>query len=163
MSESVDVKANVFLYSKVQRQESSLKNSMFVCGTWHNLPCKLTFWGSATIFSDKATSDETPDWRYYWGVHHFSKKNFSHTLLGLEKRLWCYWGILNFCLNIVAVGFGLVVMRLVSPLSKREGGPWGKAGRAHWQSFKLDLEGEGSNSKPAHDKVWESITKQASC
>lgn len=81
----VDIKAKVFLYSKVQRQESSLKNSKFVCGTWHSLPFKLRYWGAATIFSDKTTSRETPVQPRYPRV---------------RRETMCYWSILNFCLNI---------------------------------------------------------------
>ena len=31
--------------------------------------------------------------------------------------------------------------------------------QAHWQGFKLGLKGEGSDTEPAHDKVWDSMAK----
>lgn len=37
--------------------------------------------------------------------------------------------------------------------------PWGKASSVHWYGFKLNLKGEGGNSKPAHVKVRDGITK----
>jgi len=45
-------------------------------------------------------------------------------------------------------------MRQVSPLSKRGGGPWGKAGRAHGQGFKLDSKGEGSNTSHFKERLY---------
>ena len=38
--------------------------------------------------------------------------------------------------------------------------PWGKASSVHWYGFKLNLKGEGGNSKPAHVKVRDGITKR---
>lgn len=41
------------------------------------------------------------------------------------------------------------------PFSKGKKGPWGKASWTYWKGFKLGVNGDGEDSKPSHDKVWD--------
>lgn len=44
-----------------------------------------------------------------------------------------------------------------SPFSKGEKGPWGKPSQAHWEGSKLGVKGNGWNSEPSHDMMWDGI------